>query len=333
MIKTDDLFDKILLEPCKQLDCDTLRIVSGYATNSMLTRHIEKIIEKDSTSLKTIELIVGMSPLDGVSEVDHKGFIKSCQGIAGVNFSCSYIVNNPPVHAKLFCWLRQQKPLIAFIGSSNYTQRAFSSAQKEVCVHGDPIQVNNYFNDLIPNTIFCNHQEAEVFTTIFESRRVGLFGQEDLERDQVLEEGDLLLKEKYRGLERATISLVDRSGNVPEHSGLNWGHREDYNRDLNQAYLSIRGDLRLGNYFPAVKVHFTVLADDGAILTCTRAQQDGKAIHTPHGNNILGEYFRKRLGVVSGKKVEVADLQKYGRLDVIFYKIDDETFYMDFSNK
>lgn len=78
-------------------------------------------------------------------------------------------------------------------------------------------------------------------------------------------------------------------------------------------------------------VHFTVLTDDNKVLICTRAQQNGKAIHTPHNNSLIGEYFRHRLGIPYGHSVTKEHLLSYGRTDIDFYKIDDETYSMDFS--
>ncbi|WP_429825099.1 hypothetical protein [Brevibacillus laterosporus] len=48
---------------------------------------------------------------------------------------------------------------------------------------------------------------------------------------------------------------------------------------------------------------------------------------------MLGKYFRKRLGVPFGTKVKTEHLRQYGRDSVAFYKINDETFYLDFSSK
>ena len=60
-------------------------------------------------------------------------------------------------------------------------------------------------------------------------------------------------------------------------------------------------------------------------------QQNDKAITTPASNALLGEYFRNRLGLGNGAYIEKRHLQAYGRMDVTFYKIDDEQYYMDFS--
>ncbi len=84
-------------------------------------------------------------------------------------------------------------------------------------------------------------------------------------------------------------------------------------------------------FFPDIGVQFTVYTDNDKVLICTRAQQNGKAIHTPHDNSIIGKYFRERLGLRLGALVRKEDLERYGRTDIVFYKIDNETYYMDFS--
>jgi len=74
-----------------------------------------------------------------------------------------------------------------------------------------------------------------------------------------------------------------------------------------------------------------VLTDDNKELICVRAQDDGKAIHTTLDNSLLGEYFRFRLGLPNGVFITKDHLLRYGRADVDFYKIDEETYLMDFS--
>lgn len=76
-----------------------------------------------------------------------------------------------------------------------------------------------------------------------------------------------------------------------------------------------------------------VQTDDGKEIICVRAQDNGKAIHSTLNNSLLGEYFRFRLGLSSGEFVTKEHLLKYGRSDVDFYKIDEETYLMDFSVK
>ena len=64
-----------------------------------------------------------------------------------------------------------------------------------------------------------------------------------------------------------------------------------------------------------------------------RVEQEGdKAITCPDDNAMLGRYFRDRIGVENGKPITASDLQNYGRTSVLFTKLNDELFYLDFSN-
>lgn len=109
------------------------------------------------------------------------------------------------------------------------------------------------------------------------------------------------------------------------------GQRPVEGREPNQAYIKLPSSVYKTDFFPPVAVHFTVLTDDNKVLICTRAQQNGKAIHTPHNNSLIGEYFRHRLGIPSGDPVTKENLLDYDKTDIDFYKIDDETYFMDFS--
>ncbi|MDP3581453.1 MAG: NgoFVII family restriction endonuclease, partial [Ignavibacteria bacterium] len=135
----------------------------------------------------------------------------------------------------------------------------------------------------------------------------------------------------FTTLESVTVSLLDRDDNIHRRGGLNWGQRPG--REPNQAYIQLSPAAYRSDFFPTKPAHFTVFTDDNITLICTRAQKNlmGAAIETPHNNSLLGEYFRRRLGLANGAFVNTADLVRYGRTDVAFYKIDEENFYMDFS--
>ena len=111
---------------------------------------------------------------------------------------------------------------------------------------------------------------------------------------------------------------------------MNWGQRDG--REPNQAYIQLPSNVYNSDFFPKAPQHFSVVTDDSKTFICRRAQKDeqGHAIHTPHNNSLLGEYFRYRIGLPNGAPVWRADLERYGRTDVTFYKFDDENYYMDF---
>ncbi|ASJ57639.1 hypothetical protein BP422_22055 [Brevibacillus formosus] len=127
--------------------------------------------------------------------------------------------------------------------------------------------------------------------------------------------------------------MVNQNREVHEKSGLNWGQR--HGREPNQAYIPIPSAIHQQNpgFFPPRKHEFNLITDDGQSFVCVVAQDNNKALESSHDNSILGKYFRIRLGVPLGGKVQTTDLTQYGRDTVRIYKIDDETYYLDFSQR
>lgn len=323
-MKTVNLFDDVLISPVRE-GANRLSIVSGYATATMASRHLSFVKDKLGTEIK-VDVIVGMSPADGISRSNHRGF---CELVAESNlgtFSCSYIVEGKtPVHSKVYVWSVDNRPVIAYTGSANYTQNAFSKNQREVLAPCDANKARDYYDSLIDDTVYCTYDDIEEYVNIHDNvwtRR------EPLETsDDKTEPRTPLLA--FTGLEMATCPLVSKAGEIHTKAGLNWGQRE--RRNPNQAYIPVPADVQRSGFFPSHGEHFTVVTDDDKTLLCKRAQANGKAIETPQNNSLLGEYFRNRLGLANGAYVRKEDLIRYGRTSVDFYKIDDETYYMDFS--
>jgi len=326
MIK-ENLFDKILMEPVKN-GADTLYVVSGYATAAMVFHHFNALKNIHAQQVK-IKLIVGMCPYDGISLSNHKAFQQLAQIDYPEYFECSYIFKSPQVHSKIYSWFQGKKPINGFIGSANYTQNAFSKAQRELLFSCDPTLGLDYYKSLISDSIYCTHDEIENYIEIYRDTCYSRRKKEYIEKQGF----PLITSEKpdLQDLPAVRISFLDNHGSLPQRSGLNWGQRPEEGREPNQAYIKLPSSVYSTDFFPPVAVHFTVLTDDNKVLICTRAQQNGKAIHTPHNNSLIGEYFRFRLNIPSGDPVTTETLNRYGRSDVDFYKIDDETYYMDFS--
>ncbi len=320
VLLSDDLFSEVLLNPARNGASD-LYIISGYASSAMVFHHAEKLKEQNSNI--NINLIIGMTCRDGLSKTNHRGFQSLVENDLSGNFNCSYLINHPPVHSKVYTWVKDGVPTTAFAGSANYSQQAFiGNSQKEVATKCDPISAYNYYKSLIDESIYCNHQDAEEVITLYNDNRA-------INSTKVSVEEETAEYDATMGLEHELISLINRSGEISQRSGLNWGQRD--NREPNQAYIPLKVNVYSTDFFPPVAQHFTIHTDDGKILICTRAQENGKAIHTPQNNSLLGEYFRFRLGVANGSLVTMEDLTSYGRTDIDFYKIDEENYYMDFS--
>ncbi len=319
----DNLFDNILINPINQ-GADHLHVVSGYATAAMAFHHIN-YTRSQGHDIK-VDLIVGMCPNDGLSVSNHKGFKKLVEDDFSGVFECSYIMSPPAVHSKVYIWTKDDQPLLGFAGSANYTQNAFRSKQREAMATCNANAAFDYFQHLLIDTIYCKHNDAENFIQLYKDNY-------SRKKKQIIEQGEFeeTTPDHIVGLPQVTISLLANDGSLPIRSGLNWGQRSEQNRDPNQAYIRLPASVYHTDFFPENTIRFTVLTDDGKTIICTRAQQNGKAIHTPHNNSLIGEYFRNRLGLASGVLVTENNLAAYGRSDITFYKIDDETYYMDFA--
>lgn len=324
-----NLFDEVLVKPALE-GADRLCIVSGYATSAMAFHHLDHVIKQKNKSVQ-VQLIVGMCVQDGLSLSNHKGFQNLVRNEYRGVFECSYVYNVPPVHSKIYVWLKNNKPVAGFSGSANYTQVAFGKMQREVLTDSDPKQGLEYFKGLATDTIYCTHLDAERLVQIYSDRQYHRRRRIEAAAEERERQQTAAGLENLAGLPMVRFSLLDRSGNLPQRSGLNWGQRPEEHREPNQAYIKLPADVYKTDFFPPRKTHFTVLTDDGKVLICTRAQDNAKAIHTPHNNSLIGEYFRSRLGVPLGGTVKLSDLNRYGRHDIDFYKIDDETYFMDFS--
>lgn len=137
-------------------------------------------------------------------------------------------------------------------------------------------------------------------------------------------------RDELKKEESLTLSLLQHNGKqTGRRSGLNWGQRP--NRNPDEAYIPLPSKQARKGFFPVNGVRFRVETDDGKKFIMRVEQANNKAITTPDDNAEIGKYFRARIGVDYGKLVEKEDLERYGRTDVTFYKLDDEQFVMDFS--
>lgn len=319
IILKDRLFDEILVKPAKS--CDTLCIVSGFATPSMVAHHLEAVKETYKIEDTNIKLIIGMTP-NGISRLHHENFIKLVNEKGG-SFECAYINSNSfPIHTKLYTWLKNDEPMQAFLATANYTLTGFKRPQDEIACVCNPVEAYEYYISKIDNSIYCTCDEAHTMTVEpLKQQRISMRQSENQE--------DISMADIPNSVKLPLYSV--RDNRVPAHSGLNWGQRG--NREPNQAYIGIPSRIAHSGFFPPRGEQFSVLTEDGFPFICVVAQDGDKAIHTPNNNSELGEYFRNKLGVPLGAPVSLEDLDRYGNRYVTFTKIDEEEYYMEYPPK
>ena len=310
----DDLFRKVLIEPA-EAGADTLYVVSGYATAPMVDRHLQEL--RDAGKRISLKLIIGMTPASGIPESSHDSFVHLMGDVYHDRFECSYLQKTPSTHSKMYAWFRGADPQIGYVGSANYTQRAFFLGQKEAMEESDPARIREYYNQLSPLSCFCTHDDAGNMINADSDSHSGEVGAVSRSRESV------------------KVSLLATKGDMHNPGGgLNWGQREG--REPNQGYIPVKARVYHSGFFPAQGTYFTVHTDDGYNFIAARHQVGGKGIQSTQNNSIVGEYFRRRIGRkiganLLGQFVTKDHLLAYGRTDVDFTKIDDENFHMDFS--
>ena len=345
------LFDYALIQPLFSRQApDTLRIVSGYATHAMASRHLLEETAKRQRKL-AVDLIYGMAGVDGVRKSDHLGFI-SLEGQSEFRyngaFACAYVKKPRSVHSKVYVWCKGDVPVQAFIGSANYSEAGFNSINRtETLAECDPVSALDFFLETKKTTVPCakaNHDRD------FPPKLRGYEIPAKTNQSLMIETDE---NSPYRGCLKIVIPLINSKGHLGEGSGLNWGVLSDGTprlsnkkspnsyRNPNEAYIRVPKKIAMTGFFPEYntaakrkeeQTRFTVITDDGETFSCVRTSGGfGKEIETPQDNSELGRYFRKRLGLPDGAYIDVKALKRYGRFDVTFYKTQDESYVMDFS--
>ncbi|WP_214873596.1 restriction endonuclease PLD domain-containing protein [Exiguobacterium sp. s140] len=306
-----------------------LRVLSGYVSPFYVERILNTYKELH------LEITVGMISVDGLSIWHHHYFLNLVNRFHD-RLEINYHIKRPGNHRKVYYWNESSYKEIVFVGSANFTLNGFGG-QQEILVESTFANIEEAFGGL--SLISCDNPDVEDHVSFYSvsPRRIEVpttnmtnedYGHE-IEDSSLVSEAINTIANLYG--EYVDLSLIDRTGEVPKRSGLNWGQRDKRNR--NQAYIPVPQSVHKADstFFPHSAMPFLILTDDGEHLVCVMAQQKRKAIETHENNSILGAYFRRRLGLENGAFIKVADLRRYGRDSVRIYRIDDETYYLDFS--
>ena len=310
---SSDLAERIFFDPIKE-GADRLCILTERATPSMASWLLKSFEERNIEDVK-VDLIIGNVLDEGIQEAEHESFkelhANRYLNESGNEFQCSYLFQSPlPKKQNYYIWMEHDLPVKAFCGSYEFTQKAILRRRSGSMGERLAAYAYKFYENAVDRSIYCNHSEVEDYIIVRSSAEI----------PAIVSDSDENV---------INLSLLARGGETGTKSGLNWGQRG--NRNRNEAYIPLPRKIATSGFFPLDKQHFLVVTDDHHTLQLRVEQQNDKAITTPASNALLGEYFRNRLGLGNGAYIEKRHLAAYGRMDVTFYKIDDEQYYMDFS--
>ncbi|MBJ85126.1 MAG: hypothetical protein CMJ11_00770 [Pelagibacterales bacterium] len=305
---TENLYKNILQSPLEN-DVNKLFILSGFATPDFILKVLEDLIKHDPKF--KIKIIIGM----GKRDPNHLTLLNIVNTYKN-NISVFY-KSSPLNHSKIYIWLKDDKPLIGFAGSSNFSREGFfENIQGNQMSLDEPRQMLTYFNSILSNSLNIKNTKFNVnIKDIFRG----------LDKTSSIPPGTVKWIEKDKIVK---ISFLTKKGVLNTRSQLNWGQRPG--REPNQAELPIRTNANKEGFLPPRGRTFTILTDDGVSLHC-KVQQDGRKSISTRNTSIIGKYIRNRIRVEAGKLIKKNDLVKYGRTDFTLKKIDDESFLFDFS--
>ncbi|MBL8998294.1 MAG: NgoFVII family restriction endonuclease [Gemmatimonadetes bacterium] len=303
----------VLIDPIRD-GCTELRALSGYASPSIAY----SLLAREGADAVEVHLTVGMVVADGISLGAHRGFIALQKVDYPGRVRVGYVVSGKPVHSKVYVWSRGGVPHRAFIGSANFTSNGLQGGYREILAEADPVASLAHVNLVAAAALACDSPDVPNNLVVLSTRRP--------RRD-----GGVLPQYhpwKADNAPYVDISLLNKRTGTGVAYGLNWGHRPG--RDRDQSYLPVPAVVARTGFLPPRGRRFTLLAATGHALSAVVAQDGDKAIETPDSNAIMGRFIRAQLGLPNGSLVEAKDLRRANATGFRLYRVDAETYAIEF---
>jgi len=128
-------------------------------------------------------------------------------------------------------------------------------------------------------------------------------------------------------------SMRGGTKNVPDKSGLNQWNASGRPRDPNEIYIPIPAWIhrKFPNFFPARDQAFELTLPDRKVLSAKVCQDNSKALMS-NPNSALGQWLlRDVMNLKERELLTYEKLQAIGLDTAVIYKIDNETFDIDFT--
>lgn len=311
-------------------DVDQLIIISGYVGPQMIKRLQELPFQS--------RVIYGMYGESGVGRPLHNALVNLEKNLPQTDIYYSKI----PVHAKCYMWMHNHKIQHALVGSANFSANGLHNDYREVLAETtrDTFQpLLEYTESIMNEAILCTDNSVDL--------RGGSSKTKEIKNIVNNNNPDV-----------CSMTLLDRNGNTPEGSGINWGFSKKGHNSPGVSYIPIRTSyIRMyPRIFKPKQTHalsFTkgakpnrqndaveLIWDDGTEMEgLLEGSQpvDGlqypKNLSSSPDKKQIGAYLRRRLHLPSDIFVTKKHLEDYGRTTIDISRIGDGIYYLDFSTK
>lgn len=337
----------LVLDP--KIDATQLNIITGYVGPSLVDKLQNLPYESN--------LYIGMYGTH-IDPILHKQLQKF-----NINDRVNIFYTNEPIHSKCYIWSLDDEIVKGLVGSANFSTNGLYTDNKEVLndiASCDFSDAKKYLEMVAINsrnisTIGIEDLDTNDFT-VSEDTIVYNSGKT----------AQLSFLSTKNGSKPNIIGIVASVGEVHPSAGLNWGFSNALPKP-NDAYIPIlKGVIEsFPDLFPPKGTHnmpIDVIWDDGfhMQMLLEGSQQIGKLVYPKQissfdDNSILGIYLRKRISQKTGDELvlpiiskrefvndalEYADkfintkvLTSYGRSFITAKKIQEATYFLDFSSK
>lgn len=329
MLFFDNLYEKIIRTESKH--SFELRIISGYGSASFLRR-----VKEEFPHLK-ISLFLGMT-FQGVSEKDHKGFVKINKDFEDVKVY--YEIDGLATHTKLVEFISEKGKKI-YIGSANFTDNGFFHQREIMALVND--STKELFDYQKSISMLCVDKDIEKYINIYPNNSIFVadFPETYIEELRNSENG----KESNRNMtdQQFLVKLTDLRQNInpkyytkfdievvlEEKNNPRWAD-SGINAWIDKKKPSLIQTPRMlfDKVFPENKV-FEIYSDDGNIyLAKLVGRFNGNLVLT---NGDFYEYVRKKINLEKKRPISFEDLQKYGSTKIHFERLEELKYYMYFN--
>lgn len=320
----DALFKNTLLQPAKLYN--ELKIVSGYSSYSFL-----KEVSESLPNLK-ITLILGMTPY-GISKGNLEGYRELCKTKSNIEVYLQ--IEEPLTHIKLYQWYINENPTECFIGSANFSHSGFSN-QREILI-SSKLDYTNIITDTLKMSVHCSSQKIEDNIKVYNDE-IELGIEHTMENinnsDDSISTEDLKDEFKPRRMYGKTLKQLKRNYLLDDDQtevDLLF-HNKKINRGLNKgsnSYLDIDKNIEYFNRHLKRNVIGT-LEINGRNLEIIREGPFSRKLVILENDWDFHKVICECLGIDFTDTIDYADLDREGLKKLIFTKIGNNRFKLDF---